>query len=192
MKRFADLVREARSCRRFVESEPVGPEILREIVDCVRVTTSARNRQPLRYITVDDEATRLALFTHTNWASALGWGGPPQGERPTGFIVMLSVAPPSMPVYYDTGIAAQTMQLHAASMGIGCCILNNFPRGPVREILQIPEDLEIMLLLAFGVPREERRLAEAGEDGGLQYWRDENGVHHVPKLSLETVLLDER
>jgi Nitroreductase len=192
MEKFADLVRRARSCRRFVENEPVGSKTLREIIDCVRVTTSARNRQPLRYIAVSDAQTRLALFAHTNWASVLGWGGPPPGERPTGFIVMLSVSPPSMPVYYDTGIAAQTMQLYAASMGVGCCILNNFPRDPVREILNIPEELHIMLLLGFGIPKEDRRVLEAEAGDDLQYWRDESGVHYVPKLSLNTVLLDER
>lgn len=191
MDGFTDLVRNARSCRRFIESEPIDSKTLRDIVDCVRVTTSARNRQPLRYIAVSEEQTRLALFTHTSWASVLGWGGPPPGERPTGFIVMLSISAPSMPVYYDTGIAAQTMQLHAASMGVGCCILNNFPRNPVREILAIPAEMEIMLLLAFGKPKEERRIVAAASGDDLQYWRDENDVHYVPKLTLDSVLLEE-
>ncbi len=192
MDGFAQLVRAARSCRRFVENAPVGADALRAIVDCARVATSARNRQPLRYITVSDEETRLKVFAHTNWASVLGWSGPPRGERPTGFIVMLSTSKPTMPVYYDTGIAAQTMQLCAMSMGIGCCMLNNFPRDPVREILSIPDELEIMLLLAFGKPKEERRLVEAAEGQDLQYWRDENDVHYVPKLALKHVLLAER
>ena len=192
MKDFVELVCEARSCRRFVEDEPIGPDMLRTLVNCVRRTTSARNRQPLRYMTVSDVATRLQLFTHTHWASVLGWDGPPPGERPTGFIVILSTSPASMPVYYDTGIAAQTMQLHAVSMGLGCCMLNNFPRDPVRELLAIPVDMEIMLLLAFGIPKEKRVLLEARAKDDLQYWRDESGVHYVPKLALEDVLVGER
>lgn len=192
MDRFAELVREARSCRRFIENEPVGAQALRDMVDCVRVATNSRNRQPLRYIAVSGEKKRLKLFAHTNWASALGWKGPPEGERPTGFIVILSAVESGAPVYYDAGIAAQTMQLHAASMGLGCCMLNNFPRGPVREILSIPEELEIMLLLAFGKPKEERRIVDASTGGDLRYWRDENNVHYVPKLVLEHVLLDEQ
>lgn len=192
MTDFVKLVHEARSCRRFIENEPVSRETLRSIVDCVRTTTSAKNRQPLRYVSVSEAETRSRIFPHTNWASVLGWGGPPEGERPTGYILILSVAAPSMPVYCDMGIAAQTMQLYAASMGIGCCMLNNFPRDPVREILEIPNELEILLMLAFGKPKEERRLLEAKTGENLQYWRDENGVHYVPKMALEQVLLQER
>ena len=192
MQDFVDLVCKARSCRRFVEENPVGPDTLRTLVNCVRRTTSARNRQPLRYMAVSDADTRLQLFAHTNWATVLGWKGPPPGERPTGFIVILSTVPASMPVYYDTAIAAQTMQLHATSMGLGCCMLNNFPRDPVRTLLVIPEDMEIMLLLAFGVPKETRVILDARAGDDLQYWRDENGVHYVPKLALEDVLFGER
>jgi len=191
MEEFAELVRKARSCRRFVEDEPIGPDTLRKIVDCVRVASSAHNRQPLRYIAVSNAETRLQLFAHTKWASSIGWGGPPPGERPTGFIVILSTTQASMPVYYDTAIAAQTMQLFATSLGLGCCMLNNFPRGPVRELFNIPEDMEIMLLLAFGVPKEIRVLQEAHVGDNLLYWRDEHGVHYVPKLALEDVLYKE-
>jgi len=192
MENFAALVREARSCRRFAEDTPVGPETLRKLVDCARTTTSARNWQPLRYFLVSDEETRLRVFAHTNWATALGWGGPPPGERPTGFIAILSVVQAGTLVYYDTAIAAQTMQLHAAGMGLGCCMLNNFPRDPIRGILAIPADMEIMLQLAFGVPKEKRVILDARAGDDLQYWRDAKGVHYVPKLVLEDVVFGER
>ena len=82
--------------------------------------------------------------------------------------------------------------MDAADKGLGCCMIGNFLPDPVRAALQIPADLEIMLLLAFGVPKEIRRLADAGKGDSLRYWRDEQGVHYVPKLTLDQVLLGEK
>jgi hypothetical protein len=44
-------------------------------------------------------------------------------------------------------------------------------------------------VLAFGYPAEEVVLEPVGPDGNTTYWRDESGVHHVPKRSLEEVLI---
>ncbi len=192
MRNFVNLVHAARSCRRFVEDKPVSRETLRDIVDCARTVSSALNKQPLRYITVTEPETVAKVFSHTNWASVLKWGGPFEGERPTGFIAMLTDEALGKPVFCDMGIAGQTMQLYATSQGLGCCMLNNFPRGPVREILGIPEETEILLLFGFGVAKEVRRIAEAKPGESLQYWRDAEGVHHVPKRSLSEVLLAEK
>jgi hypothetical protein len=46
-----------------------------------------------------------------------------------------------------------------------------------------------MLVIALGYPVEERRIAPVGADGSLRYYRDEAGVHYVPKLSLKDVLV---
>lgn len=188
MQDFVSLVHAARTCRRFVEANPVSPETLAALVDCVRTTTSARNRQPLRYITISGPDLRAKIFSHLHWAGQLKeWHGPEEGERPTGYIVILSLSGDSMATC-DMGIAAQTIQLHAATLGLGCCMINNFPRDPVREILAVPSSLEIMLVLALGEPKEKRCLTEAKPGDSLKYWRDDQQVHYVPKLTLDQVL----
>ena len=193
LQTVADLLRAARTCRRFVEDAPVGPAALRQIVDAVRVASSCVNRQPLRYYTVSDPEIRGQLFPGIRWAGALpDWDGPTEGERPTGYIVICSAQPASMFVHYDIGIAAQSMQLCATAMGLGCCMVNNFAKDTTREALGIPDDLEVMLLLAFGAPLEVRRIEDAGAADSLKYWRDEHNVHHVPKLTLDQVLLAEK
>ena len=193
MNTFAELVRAARSCRRFQEDKPVTSEALRQMIDCVRITSSSSNKQPLRYITLTDPALRAQLFPHTKWAGALkDWDGPAEGERPTGYVLICSATAPTMFVHYDIGIAAQTMQLYAWSVGIGCCMINSFSREAAREIFAVPQDIEPMLLLAFGAPKEERRLVDVKLEDGLTYWRDEQNVHYVPKLALDQVLLAEK
>ncbi len=192
MDTFAELIRAARTCRRFAAEKPLPEGFLRKMVDTVRLTSSCSNRQPLRYITVTRPETRAAVFPHIKWAAAIQWEGPAEDERPTGYVAICSVQEPALFVYYDTAIAAQTMQLYAADMGIGCCMINNFSRPGLREALAVPEAIEPMLVLAFGYPREERRLVEAKPGDSLKYWRDGNNVHYVPKLTLDQVLLGEK
>ena len=47
----------------------------------------------------------------------------------------------------------------------------------------------VQLVLAIGHPAERRVLAPLGEDESIRYWRDAQGVHHVPKRSLGDVLV---
>ena len=110
MDSFAQLLRDARTCRRFDESRPVPPAVLRQIVDDVRITSCCVNRQPLRYYTVSTPAVCAQVFPHLKWAAALAWEGPSEGERPTGYIAICSTLPPSRNVYYDAGIAGQSMR----------------------------------------------------------------------------------
>ena len=52
--------------------------------------------------------------------------------------------------------------------------------------------MEIGLVLALGKPAEEVRIVDVPEDGSIRYWRDEAGVHYVPKRRLEELVLDRR
>jgi hypothetical protein len=62
-------------------------------------------------------------------------------------------------------------------------------RNKLREALDIPEQYEIVLVLALGVPAETVVLDPVGPDGDIKYWRDEESIHHVPKRSLDDLIL---
>lgn len=192
MQSFEELARAARTCRRFDESVPVTAATLRRMLDTARIASCCHNQQALRYITASTPEICGRVFPRIQWAGALEWAGPDQGERPTGYILICSARPESKFVHYDTAIAAETLQLHATDLGLGCCMIHNFARDAVREILGVPEGIIPLLLLAFGAPVEERRIADARIGGDLRYWRDEQNVHHVPKLTLDQVLLAEK
>ena len=89
----------------------------------------------------------------------------------------------------DAGIAAQTIQLAAYTRDLGCCIFLSFDPRKIREVLGIPENLEPLLVLALGFQKEVRRVETVGADGSVKYWRDAQGVHHVPKRPLEDLLI---
>jgi nitroreductase len=187
---IADLIRKNRSTRRFVEDHPIEEETLRELVDLARLSASGSNRQPLKYALSCDAAKNAAIFPHLAWAGFLkDWPGPAEGERPAAYIIVLGDRSISKTFGCDHGIAAQSILLGAVERGLGGCMIGSVKRSELSRALGIPDRFEILLVLALGNPREEIVLEEVGPDGGFKYWRDDRGIHHVPKRSLEEIIL---
>jgi len=186
-----DLIAKSRSYRRFDESVPVPMETLRKLVGLARLSPSASNKQPLKFRLVNDAETNAKVFSCLAWAGYLtDWKGPAEGERPTAYVVMLGDTELSNGFATDEGITAQSMMLGAVEAGFGGCMLGAINRPKLRELLEIPERYEILLVLALGKPVETVVIDPVGEDGSIKYWRDEQQVHHVPKRSLDELILD--
>ncbi len=186
---FHKLVRQARSVRRFVESEPVPESVLRELVDIARIVPCGGNQQPLRYRIVHGAEART-LDPLVAWAGLLKeWGGPKPGERPTGFIIILAAADKPQAPQTDIGIAAQTIQLAAAERGYGVCMMGAIKREDIHRVLGIPDAWAVHLAVAVGRPAETIVLEELPAGGDPRYYRTADGVHHVPKRRLEDVLI---
>lgn len=187
---FREVVLCNRSYRRFDETVALDEATLRELVDLARLSPSAANLQPLKYVLVTSAEGREQVFPCLKWAAALrDWEGPAEGERPSAYIVVLGDTEAAKNFAYDQGIAAQTIMLGAVSRGLGGCIIASITRGRLAEVLGLDERFEILLVLALGKPVEQVKLEPVGEDGSLTYWRDEDRVHHVPKRDLSELVL---
>ncbi len=185
-----DLVIKSRSYRRYYQNEAVSLDTLRELVDLARLSPSARNAQPLRFILSCDAEKNALIFKHLSWASYLqGWAGPAEGERPAAYILILGDTEISPTFGCDHGIAAQTMLLGAVERGLGGCIVGSIQRPSLQAAMQIPEKYELLLAVALGKPKETVKLESVGADGDTKYWRDESDVHHVPKRGLDELIL---
>ncbi len=187
-----ELILKNRSCRRFRQNEFVPKEHLRQLVDLARLSPSASNLQPLKYIISNDRKINAQIFSTLAWAGYLtDWPGPAEGERPSAYIVILADSTIKFPIDCDHGIAAQSILLGAVEMGYAGCIIGSIKRDELRKILTIPAHLEILLVLALGRCAESIVLEEMGADGDIRYWRDAHGVHHVPKRKLSEILIKE-
>ena len=187
-----DLIRKNRSYRRFHQDFPIALETLRVLVNLARLSASGANLQPLKYVLVADPEVNARVFTHTRWAGYLkDWAGPEEGERPSAYIVILGDTEIRKSFVCDHGIAAQSIMLGATERGLGGCMLGALDRDGLRQTLEIPEAYEILLALALGRPKEAVEIEAVGADGDIKYYRDAEGVHHVPKRSLEDLVLRE-
>lgn len=190
-QRLSALVKKNRSYRRFDENSTIDRETLEELVDLARLSASASNLQPLRYILACDPGTNTRIFPLLSWAGFLtGWKGPVEGERPAAYIIILSVKQlEGAWVKTDLGIAAENILLGAVERGLGGCIIASIQRRQLRSLLQIPTTYHIQLVIALGKPQEKVILETVGSRGDTRYWRGRDGTHHVPKHSLEKIIL---
>ncbi len=187
--KLIDLIKKNRSYRRFQQEVPVPMELLRSMVEAARMSGSARNMQPLKYMLFNDPQECVQIFPCLAWAGYLKeWPGPGKGERPSAYIIQLADLELATDWWCDDGIAIQSMLLTAVEAGFGGCIIGSVQREKLRQLLEIPERYKILQVLALGKPAEEVVIDPVSE-GDIKYWRDEKGVHHVPKRSLEELIL---
>jgi nitroreductase len=189
---FHELVRSSRTVRRFDEGSRVTREQLLGLVDAARLAPTGNNTQLLRFHVVDDSKTVEHCAASHGWAALFkDWDGPKPGERPTGYIAVCAPAGATGSAIrnLDAGIAAQTIMLAARSEGLGGCIVKSFRPSLADDLGISRQGYEILVLLAIGVPAERVVLEGVDPDRGTHYWRDEKGVHHVPKLPLGDLLI---
>jgi nitroreductase len=185
-----ELVTRNRSFRRFDEGAHIDLETLRELVDLARLSATGSNLQPLKYILSNEASKNDVIFPCLAWAGYLqGWSGPAPGERPSAYIVILGDKAIRESFGCDHGIAAQSILLGATEEGLGGCMIGSVQRAKLRQALAIPSGYEILLVLALGKPSETVVLDPVGPDGDVKYWRDQDGTHHVPKRSLDEIIV---
>jgi nitroreductase len=186
-----DLILKNRSYRRFYQEESISKKTLKELINFGRLSPSAGNLQALKYILSCNLEKNSLIFPHLQWAGYLkNWEGPAEGERPSAYIIILGDKEISSSFGCDHGIAAQSIMLGASEEGLGGCMIGSINRQLLRSTLNIPERFEILLILALGKPKEKVVLEEVGKDGNIKYWRDKNNVHHVPKRSLDEIIME--
>ena len=185
-----DLIEKNRSYRRFYQNEAISLEILEELVDLARITASAANLQPLKYITSCLPEKNAEIFKTLGWAGYLkDWDGPAEGERPAGYIIILKDREINKAATVDEGIAAQSILLGAVEKGLGGCMLGSVKRDELKKLFGLKDSLDIVLVVALGKPKEQVVLEAVRQDGDIRYYRDAQQVHHVPKRRLEDIIL---
>ena len=157
-----ECIKGRRSIRQFTD-QPVSRELLAEIVETASFVPSWKHTQIVRYIAVEGElkskiakctskyphngeiienAPVLIAVTFIKGRSGFERDGSFSTDREAGW------------QYYDCGIACQTLCLAAHDLGLGTVVMGVFDRKGLEAYLQIPEDQELMALIALGYPDE--------------------------------------
>ncbi|WP_244815097.1 nitroreductase family protein [Caballeronia sp. Lep1P3] len=150
------------SPRAFAD-KPVDRAHLRRLLEAARWAPSSNNLQPWRFIVFDrhrDEAVFLRAFetlapSNQNWnatvpvlicvtASTLT----PKGE-------------PNRTATYDTGAAAMALVLQAHATGLATHQMGGFDRDAFRAAFSVPEDAQLIAMIAIGHHGDASLLDEA-------------------------------
>ncbi len=177
--------------RRFYENHKINLETLRELVALARITPSAANRQSLKYVLSNTEGKNSKIFETLAWAGYLKeWDGPEPGERPSAYIIVLGDLEIGKN-YFDVnaGIAMQSILLGAVEKELGGCIFAAINRELLAMSLSIPERYQVLYVIALGKPKEKVVIDDIIEDD-IEYWRDKDATHHVPKRTLDELILN--
>lgn len=180
-----ELIKTRRTIRKFTR-KPIPHDLLVKFIDHARFTPSGVNRQPVRYMIVDDVETCDKVFPHTHWAGLIKDGSYGKFEyRPTAYILML--LPEGNNKKLDVGAVAQSIQLMAHNEGIGCCWMGAIERDEIAMLCNVPNGYVIDTLISLGYPAEKPLAVDMTSDD-TSYFKDIDGRLNVPKLGLDEVL----
>lgn len=185
-----DLIVARRTIRKYREDREIPQEIMDKLLNAARLAPSASNMQPLKYMVIQGKEEREKLFGCTKWAGYLPpeVGTPKEGERPAAYILILADMEIRKTGYdIDIGAAAQNITLAALEEGIASCWIGALDRENIQKLFELSDTHYPSLVIALGYPAEESM--EEPARGSIRYYKDEKGVLHVPKRTLEEVLV---
>ena len=131
---------------REYERRPLPPEVERRILDAGRLAGSASNRQPWRFLVVEDAGRRERL------AECVFEPGNVRGAA----LVIAVVVSGKGPLAFDAGRAAQNMLLAAHDLGVGASPNGMADAEGVAEVLGLPDGERPVIVLSFGYPARRR------------------------------------
>ena len=152
---FSDLVKRRQSTRKYL-SQRVEKEKLQQCLESARLSPSANNGQPWKFVVVDDPELKEQIAKS---AASLGMNKFTH-EAPVLVAVILekmklvsflgSVIQDKEYPLLDIGIAVNQFCLQATDLGLGTCIIGWFDEKAIKKILHIDKDKRVPLLISVG------------------------------------------
>lgn len=158
MQSFHELIINRRSIRKFT-SQPIDPDQVRLILEAGLMSPAGKRRNPWHFIVTENREVMQAL------AQTKEHGAAPVADAA---IAIALVADPADSDTWieDLSIATIMMQLQCTDLGLGSVWIHMRERldatgtpAPynVQQILQIPENYQVLCVLAIGHPDEIRK-----------------------------------
>lgn len=152
-----ELLRQRRSIRKF-KQQPVEPEKIEQLSEALLRSPTSRNLQPCQFVLVDDPQLLQQLATAKAHGTSFFATAP--------LAVVIAADPTLSDVWVeDCSIAAIITQLAAEDLDLKSCWaqLRMRPHDNecnateyVRELVGLPERMEVPIVIAVGYPDEEK------------------------------------
>lgn len=183
-----EAITHRRTIRKF-QQVPVERAVLEKIADAGRLAPNGGNKQPLKFRIVCELELVKQICRHVNWAIMITPEGiPAEAEEPTAFIAVLAdTAIKPQGHQAEAGAAVENMLLAACGLGLGGCWMGAIERPQIMELLHLGDPLSLLFVVALGYPAESPIVESVATSPN--YYKDGDGVLHVPKRSLDDVLV---
>jgi len=163
-------IKNRRSVRKL-KSEPVSNDLLDAVLEAGRWAPSWANTQCWKFVVVQDALMRGRV------AETISPGNPGTEALKNAPMIIAICGVLERAGYkrgqpvtamgdwymFDTALAAQNMMLAAHSLGLGTVAIGSFNASRVAELLEVPSNARVVLLLPLGYPVEEPALPRRKE-----------------------------
>lgn len=150
-----------RSVRSYSD-RPVSDDVLGRVLEAAHAAPSACNFQPWRFVVVRDPAVRSQLATMANNQHFMV-------KAPVVIVCCGKRYPQSYNwigdnlYLIDLGIAIEHLVRAARNERLGTCWIGAFHDGPIKKLLRIPADYDVVMLLPVGYPVSEDQFSTTAE-----------------------------
>jgi nitroreductase len=146
-----DAIRKRKSVRKYLDKTVENDKLL-AILEAGRLAPSASNRQEWRFVLVRDRETRKKLAEAANSQRFVGEAS----------VVIVACAETDEHVMrcgqacypIDVAIALDHITLAAVELGLGTCWIGAFDENEVKQILDIPAEIQVVALMPLGYPSD--------------------------------------
>lgn len=185
---FFELQKTCRTYRKF-EQRQIPDDVFTGMLECARTSSCAGNLQNLRYYLVKSQDTVEAVQPYLRWAAYLPpeQGYPEENEQPVAFIAITKKGRAGSYSDVDAGISAKAIVSCAWDDGVGSCIMAGFKSKEIKELLSIPDDEVLLLVIALGYPLHKSSVTKM-KDGDVKYYIDDDGNYCVPKRDFNDIV----
>ena len=171
-------IKKRRSIRNY-KPDRIPDEIMEKLLDAMRLAPSGGNRQPYRFIIVQDQDTKGKIAAACRW-----YPGRPQGqefiaEAPVVIVACGSVNNATVRYYTDEGVTLTTgwdvppevdrnqaeyqsvmeidlaialdhLTLVATEEGLGTCWIAALDEREIKKLLSVPDDKRVLVVMPVG------------------------------------------
>ncbi|SHE46739.1 Nitroreductase [Caldanaerobius fijiensis DSM 17918] len=151
---FYDVVEKRRSIRKYI-NKPIPEDTIKKVLNAARLAPSWANKQCWRFVVVSDPELRLKL-------GEVMKNNPNKScyeDAPIDIVICArredsGIHDGKEYFMFDVGLAMENLVLAAAQEGLGTCIIGWFDGAPIKKLLGIPEQYEVVAVTPLGYPAE--------------------------------------
>ncbi len=146
-------IRKRYSCRSY-QTKKIETEKMTQVLEAARLAPSAKNLQDWRFVVVTDEKMKQEVAAAANEQMFLAAAGAIVVACSNGEYVMKCgqrIGP------IDVAIALDHISLQATELGLATCWIGSFSPEKIRSLLGIPDDIEVVELMAVGYAADKRK-----------------------------------